>query len=294
MVKGNLMLETEAFRISNEELGLFAERMESFLISVEKCREHGDTIYGKGDLSYTEFLGRPLYEYCDPETYILLKDTIPGFSRDLHIFLTYELLNYDNKICTPTCKTLADLESIFSKGNNGLLGPECDRFDCATELTVFSDDSWHDWKIAYLTKYPSHINVDYSKHTYLFNIEYSNKILARISLEKFGHAEFYKGASHIPPGGPRNALALEVGRIIAKKNFYKYNDPISKLNNTKSQQRDIYSLDAGGFIKYLSIDVENVAFEVCNDRGQHLCAIKFDGTIQSYADSKGRHNIKVE
>jgi hypothetical protein len=295
MVKGNLLLESETFHLTHEELPTFAERMEAFILAVDKCREHGDSIYGKGDLSYTKFLEVPLYEYCDPDTYAILQERIPGFRRDMHVFLTYDLMNYDNKMCN-TCTTLDEIENTFPNANNGLIGPECNRFNCNPDLTVFSEESWNCWKVAYLTKHPEHIDWK-NTHPYLPNLEYSNQRLSSECFRLFGcesHTDFYKHTG-LMAGGDKNALAMEVGKIVAESNFYQYNDALNKLNQTDEHLRKIYMIEKLGRPLYLSIDVEKAAFEVCDHNGSHLGEYLFDGTKHQNADNKGKrkHDIKV-
>ena len=294
MVSGNLLLESEAFRLAGDELSLFANRMESFILAVDHCREHGDTIFGKGDLSLVLFVDAPLYEFCDPDTFVSLQQKILGFSRDMHVFLTYDLLNYDNKLCG-SCTTLTDLEQQFPAANNGLLGPECVRFNCADELAVYSEETWHQWKIAYLTKHSQHIDWSKATHQYLPNLAYSNFLLSIECRNRLGgkdHTNFYAKAGRMA-GGDMIALSLEVGKVIAEANFYQYNDQVSKLNNSSDRIRDIYSISFKGKVIYLSIDIDNATFEVCDHQGRHLGEYPFDGGVPKSADPNGGHDIKV-
>lgn len=294
MVKGNLLLETAAFQLTTADLPLFAKRIEAFQLAIDKCREHGDTIYGKGDLSVVNFLGLPLYEYIDPATLHLIQKHIPDFSRDMHVFLTNHLLGYDNKTHS-ACTTLNQLETHFPKANNGLLGPECNRFPCASALTVSDEESWHRWKIAYLSKYPQHIVWSSATHSYLPNLTYSNSLLAHECRSRFGgkdHQDFYANAGKLA-GGAMVTLSRQVGKIIAEANFYQYSVRVSKLNKNARQLRDVYSIIKDGKQVYLSVDVDNAAFEVCDHTGQHQGEYPFDGGKSKQPDHSGKHNIRV-
>ena len=293
MGKGNLLLESETFRLTDDELPLFAERMEAFILAVDKCREQGDSIYGKGDLCYIEFLGRPLYEYYNQTSFDILRERIPGFARDMYVFLIGDLMHYDNITCG-NCATLMELENSFPQANNGLLGPECNRFECDTKLTVFNEASWNHWKIAYLTKHPQYIDWQNVTHPYLPNLAYSNFLLGTETRSRFGgndHTDFYKQVG--PMAGPhKNALSLELGKIVAQANFYQYDDRVSKLNNNTGQMRDVYSLNAEGKHIYLSIDVDNAAFEVCDYNGYHQGEYPLDGGAPK--EARKDHDIIVE
>ena len=294
MIKGNLLLESEAFRLTDAELPMFAERMEAFVLAVDKCRKHGDSIYGKGDLCNVIFLGKPLYEYYDSQSYKEIQQKIPGFSRDMHVYLTCDFLGYDNKTLSD-CTTLADLDSCFPTANNGLFGPECDRFDCSDELAVCSEETWHQWKIAYLTKQPHHIDWSKATHQYLPNLDYSNLLLGIECRNRFGgkdHTDFHAKANP-KAGGDMIALSLEVGKIVAEANFYQYNDRVSKLNNSPDHIRDIYSISVKGKIVHMSVDIHNAAFEVCDHNGRHQGQHQFDGKPPQRIDPTGGHGIKV-
>ncbi len=295
MVQGHLLLEAATFLLPPEELSLFVEHIDSLILAVDNCLSNRDTIYGTGDLANINFIGLKFHELCNPESLQIIQKQLPDFRHDIQIFLITHLLACDSNT-NGTCTSLEELEQIHPLENNGLIGLKCHRFSCSQDFAVYDEESWHQWKTTYLTKYPHKINWQSSSHSYLPNLLYSNIMLGhecRNRLKGKGYEDFYKLVNHVSAGGQKNAIAIEVGGTVAKCNYYYYNERVSKLNQNDSRQRNIYSLEKQGKLVYLSIDVEKASFEVCDHNGRHLGEYLFDGTMHQAADLSGRHDISI-
>lgn len=245
MIKGNLLLESETFRLTDDEVPLFVERMEALqTLLVDYIDEYGyDSIYGNGYLGMLQFKEYMFYELGFIELHILQK-IIPGFSNDIQKAII-RLIGHDDKYSHSLSVSFCEFDAEFNGNNNGLLGLQCDRFSCPSKCAVYSEESWYRWKTDYLTKHPQHIDWKSSNHLYLPNLAYSNLLLGLENRSRFGgkdHTDFYAKAGKMA-GGDMIALSLEVGRIIAEANFYQYDDRVSRLNNNSGQIRDIYSLN---------------------------------------------------
>lgn len=93
----------------------------------------------------------------------------------------------------------------------------------------------------------------------------------------------------------RQGLLIAYGRIVAEMNGWSYNRNISKLNQNTGQLRFVFSSD--NFVDYppayLSLDMEgpDLAFELCDKRGNHRGEYRWDGT---HKEPKSHHGIKVK
>jgi len=111
-------------------------------------------------------------------------------------------------------------------------------------------------------------------------VDISNKLL---NIDKF----------YDKKGNRTVAECLEMGKEVAELNFYEKNEALTKLNTTKHKIRHIYeSKNASGKKRYLSIDVEKGAFEVCDEKGTHQEEILFDE--QHSSGQKLDHSIKLK
>lgn len=294
MVKGNLLLESETFRLTDNELLLFVERVEALQLALVDYIDkfEYDTIYGTGDLARLQFKEFEFYQlgYIDIS---LIQNFIPNFSNDVQKTII-RLISHDDKNSVSLSSSFEEFNAEFNGENNGLLGLQCDRFACSSEFAVYNGESWYQWKTVYLTRYPQYIDwID--NHPYLPNLVYSNQKLGIECLRLFGQPDYKKfySCAGVLAGSSKNALAIQVGKIIAESNFYQYDDRVSKLNNNKGQLRNIYALIKQERIIYLSIDVEKASFEVCDHTGCHIGEYWFDGNMHQGADKSGKHDIVV-
>lgn len=93
----------------------------------------------------------------------------------------------------------------------------------------------------------------------------------------------------------RQSLLVDYGWKVAEMNGWRYDQRVSKLNQNSGQLRYIFSSD--NFIDYktayLSLDVEgpDLAFELCDKRGNHQGEYSWNGT---HKEVKKYHGIKVK
>lgn len=90
-------------------------------------------------------------------------------------------------------------------------------------------------------------------------------------------------------GQADKSLFSKLGREVAYRNGYLFNEEITKINNTAI--REIFNSKTKPII-YLSIDFEKGAFEVCDFNGNHKGEFSYEG-IQT-GKSKANHNIKIK
>jgi hypothetical protein len=176
-------------------------------------------------------------------------------------------------------------------------------------IQVVNDLIWR-----YIIAIPTNklINWDIQKHLFLPNIYYSNLYLAqRFSAEldtdskerKKQVAERSKqycdvGYKTDTKGGAKEANAEEVGKEVARRNFYTYEDALTRQEEKlrSGSLRKIFSVIKDGHKLYISIDFEKGnCFELCNSTGKHLGEFRFDGKENgkegNTKDTSGKHDI---
>jgi len=82
------------------------------------------------------------------------------------------------------------------------------------------------------------------------------------------------------------------GELFANMNGYVFNDHLSKINTTDEKIRDIYIAGNSNHTRFISIDVENGGFELCDYDGTHLRTCGWLGEEISAAKIK-THSIKL-
>ena len=90
----------------------------------------------------------------------------------------------------------------------------------------------------------------------------------------------------------RQDTILRYGELFCKLNGYNFDENISSINSSPSKIRSIFSAGNGNKKRFLSLDVENGAIELCDYDGTHLGPINWEGTIVGIAKPDS-HSIKL-
>lgn len=127
-------------------------------------------------------------------------------------------------------------------------------------------------------------------------LEYvDRKLLASIDLESLDSKEivskFYSLImDHKDESGEKVSYAKEIGSQICESNYYHHEKELELLNNANDSIVKIYSIKKGDEYQFLSIDIKHGRFEWCNEKGDHISEVMFDG--ESVANSKDvNHSI---
>lgn len=226
-----------------------------------------------------------------------LRKIIPWIRND-HI---KTLLRLWTSKCTPKqSQTLNDLHNEFENELNGLFGCQTNP---NTPGLIFDIVSWNEHKVSYFLT--NQFAVNWVDHYCFPNLEYSNLHLATLKtslqealsstplkIENDAKEYTFGTLKQMPAGGQKEAFAQQVGREIARRNFYNEEIALStheqKLRNSL---RTIFSTVKNGKKIFLSIDFEKPAFEICDEIGSHLGEYSFNGLKLSDLDETGEHDI---
>ena len=90
----------------------------------------------------------------------------------------------------------------------------------------------------------------------------------------------------------RISYAIEIGTKICRANYYKREDELENLESSKGNKQAvrIFSIKKEGNYIFLSIDKQHGMFELCDDKGNHIGEIRFDGSYNS--GSEKDHGLK--
>lgn len=82
---------------------------------------------------------------------------------------------------------------------------------------------------------------------------------------------------HKNESGEKIAYAIEIGSKICELNYYQRETELEELNKDNQQIVRIYSIKKGDKYQFLSIDKKHGRFELCDDKGDHICELMFNG-----------------
>lgn len=90
----------------------------------------------------------------------------------------------------------------------------------------------------------------------------------------------------------KNSVYQKYGAIFCFSNGYDFDTDISNINSNPGQIRKIYSAGLSRRKRYISLDIENGGFELCDYDGTHLGT--FGWTGEKITDAKiATHSIKI-
>lgn len=96
----------------------------------------------------------------------------------------------------------------------------------------------------------------------------------------------------IKKGEDRISVYIKIGREVALRNHYHYNQRLSSINSNSGVIRHIFQSNSTPYI-YLSIDVRHGNLEVFDSLGHHQDEYTYDNIAQEKQDKSGLHDIII-
>ena len=92
----------------------------------------------------------------------------------------------------------------------------------------------------------------------------------------------------------RRARAIEVGAKVCLSNYYTRELELEKLerHHGNSHAEHIYSIKREGQLQFLSIDTRHCMFELCDEKGDHLGELRFDGSPNGQGTASVDHSLR--
>ena len=288
MVNGNILLDEKGLDIKNVVDGKKRAAVGNFCEMVDAARKEADTLH---------------YVYNDPcNLYSIKFAPDDSLCKQIGQRLFQELQttfgNFPNSVI--------DIDEFLQKSEPRTNGgfeynghPTSDYI--YSKATI---DAWHQsWHIAH----PKPVDWSESQNNYLPFYDETIDIL-REELKKlkenpdmirgleYGDKEYLKTTdlkslnakdvvvkfyslimNHKDESGEKISYAKEIGSKICELNCYHHEKELEDLNKENTSIIKIYSIKKDGKYQFLSIDKKHGRFELCNDKGNHVCELMFDG-----------------
>ena len=288
----NLLLDKDSFIWDDLTIDR-NEMIQDFIFAYNKAKDEKNKLWNNPDIwnepDYLHF-ERYLFnfEQLPPDLNWLTNDSFKG---------VVDFLLYYSSSTPQKSKNLPELETEFNELDNlnGIIGIDsiadnvynlptwyefhCDFFTTNNEYIVWPEEK--ETETAENRKYLNRKdfpNLEYS-NLYLIGevIKYKeskeNRKLSNLEKERIKPKEFYDLiVSHLP-SEERAAVATTIGEIVANRNYFTYDEELSKAEKELVHRKDdpeIYRIKKKNRDLYLSIDFKSVTFEVCDHSGTHL------------------------
>lgn len=94
--------------------------------------------------------------------------------------------------------------------------------------------------------------------------------------------------------GEKISYAKEIGSIICKANYYHHESELEELEREQGNGNAemIFSIKKYGKYQFLSIDKRHGMFELCDDKGNHMGEIRFDGSLNGSNTIEVNHRLQ--
>lgn len=257
--------------------------------AISHARNKGDIIFGN-----SVFISMQLPNSFNFLTLVNEDFRKTGLARDAQNILRRILFRK-----TPQSTTFIAFNQEFPNASNGMMGLSVVPLPCQPDQYVTNIPEWEIFHSVWDEFYANFFRnnnqlINWEADEYFPNLQYSNKILIEEAIklierklgkiltkeekEKITVQDFEREARMLN-GQQLRPIATEIGKIIAERNYYTYDDEISRAEFQEiHQERHIYSIKKGNRYQYLSIDFSSAAFEVCDHNGNQIGEWLFSGT----------------
>ncbi|GEM_PF-3600266 len=303
-MRGHILIETDGMEIGLVPLERRNQAVLDFFSMKGTAESAGDTFYAKKDIWEKEFsygtfypgfaniewaeaLQRPEFQGVEQATLQLAQDSIMRSPCPKELLDTYTLASL------PIPSSLAGFQ-INPLPNDYL-------YDAA---------GWEEWRRRWLVAHQEDIDWGDDSNQYFPRLDRTRQVLLDclgkwkaappndgieklfkdVRLEGMKTVEdvanqFHEIMKHLDER-ERIDCTKTVGSQVCEANYYKREEELEKMEQSSGNQNVsvIYSMRKGGEYRFLSLDTQHGMFEVCDDRGDHVGEIRFDGTHNSDAE----------
>lgn len=223
-------------------------------------------------------------------------------------FNTYERL-IDSFRINPCPREMSDQDYNALSKRKGYLGLA--QFGKPPILKPYTYDyqSYNNWQADWYRNHPQEIEWTI-ENPFLPNLQYVEKVLEDelIKHKKYQYTAENGEESRVHrlaiafhdkvmrvKGGQLKSYTKEIGSKICCGNAYT-EEPKLSANESKANggaTRIIFSIVKNNKKQYISLDTAHGMFEFHDENGHHLGEFHFDGSMNSPADSTGKHDLKT-
>ena len=221
---------------------------------------------------------------------------------DLHSDMSqmvYQMLTQDSNIFFKKLQKEADFYEKSEPRTKGGFR-HADVFDEDFVCDKVSIDNWHS---TWFLEHPDKIDWVESPNGVFPCIESINRILCA-ELEKQHKKisvvsnnvtnDFYELVVKAMSPNDRISYSELIGSQICRVNYYRRERELEKLEEHDGNEKAkvIFSIVKEGKYQFLSIDTQHCMFELCDDRGDHVAELRFDGTVNGTNTKEINHSLR--
>ena len=105
--------------------------------------------------------------------------------------------------------------------------------------------------------------------------------------------DFYEIIVKTKSSNERISYSEKVGSAICEANFYRRERELEKLEERYGNKKAkvIFSIVKNGKYQFLSIDTQHCMFELCDNKGDHVAELRFDGTLNGTNTMEVDHSL---
>lgn len=223
-------------------------------------------------------------------------------------FNTYERL-IDSFTINPCPREMSDQDYKALSKRKGYIGLA--QFGIPAILRPYTYDyqSYNDWQADWYRNHPQDIEWTV-ENPFLPNLQYVEEVLEDelIKHKKYEYTAEAGGESRVHrlaiafhekvmrmKGGQRKSYTIEIGFKICCGNAYTFEHTLSEDESKANggDTRKIFSIVKKNKKQHISLDTAHGMFEFHDENGHHLGEFHFDGSMNSPADSTGKHDLKT-
>ncbi len=288
MVNGNILLDEDGLNIQNVNDSEKRSAVGKFCEMIEEANTEGDTLHYIYDSPCSIY--SILYDPEDPHCKLIgqrlfsqLQNVFGNFPHSIQSSKEFETKReprthggYKYENC-PSSDYVYDYGSIdnwhfkwyyehpdkidWSKSVNAIF-PNYDK-----AITILRNE------LQKLKDNPDSISgLEYLDKKYLISVEI-DRLNAEEVLSKF----YSLIMNHKNESSEKISYAEEIGSQICELNYYRHEKELEELNKANQQIVKIYSIKKDNKYQFLSIDKKHGRFEWCDEKGNHICEVMFDG-----------------
>lgn len=104
---------------------------------------------------------------------------------------------------------------------------------------------------------------------------------------------FYDFIVKVMSPNERISYSKELGSAICRANYYKRESELERLEQKhgNNKAKVIFSILKDGKYQFISIDTQHCMFELCDEKGDHIAELRFDGSFNGTNTREVNHGL---
>lgn len=278
MIGGSILLTEEGLDFRKIDQAQIPSVFSCFCLMVDKAHQEADRLY------YVYSAGCNLYEL----SFGLNANVLPRIGQTALQLLQNTFHNHPNAISN---------ENDFSSKPNPRTYGGFKYSGCPQDGYIYDGPTIDSWHTEWLRLHPEQIQWELGNNCVFPR---PDLVISILSFEVKGVSEvneivnkFHDSVKCLDER-QRRARAIEIGAKICLSNYYTREIELENLERHHGNYHAefIYSIKREGQFQFLSIDTRHCMFELCDDKGDHLGELRFDGSLNGQGTTSVNHSLR--